>query len=128
MFEFSIVIFQIVIGCLSIAFEVPCGDPGIDLHWPALPLDENLAFTFVCFSLPDHLLDKDPILCDFLHFFWIPGTFELLTPFVDQLKYPSWDGLVTLYHAVFLVPVGDVAVLEFTFDFGDPHHVPILRL
>ena len=121
MFEFSI-------GCLFNAFEVGCGDPRIELHWPALPLEENLLFTFFGCSLPDHLLDKEPILCDFLHFFWIPGTFELLTPIVDQLKYPSWGGLVTLDQEVLLAPVGDVALVEGTFHFADSQHLPLFPL
>ena len=47
------------------ALEVGCGDPPIKPHRPALPHDENLLFTVVSYSLPDHLLDKEKILCDF---------------------------------------------------------------
>ena len=114
MFEFSIgiVFVQIVIGCLLNAFEVGCGDPRIDLPWRALPLQENLLHAFVGCSLPDQLLDKEMILCDFRHFFRIPGSFELLNLFVDQLKYPPWAGLVAVDQEVFLAPVRDVPLVE----------------
>ena len=102
-------------------------DPRIELHWPTLPLDENL-FAFLCCSLPDHLLDKEPILCDFVHFLWIPGNFELLTLFVDQLKYRPMAGLVTLDKEVFLAPVRNVTLVECTFHFADPHHLSHLRV
>ena len=95
-------------------------DPRIELRWPAHSLDENLLVTIVGSSLPDRLLDKETILCYFLHFVWIPGIFELPTTFVDQLKYPSWGGLVTLDQEVFLAPVGDVAIFESTIDLTDP--------
>ena len=106
------------------AFEVGCVDPRIELRWPALPLDENFLLPFVCCSLPDHLLDEEPILCDFFHLFWVPWTFELLTPSVDQIKYPSWGGLVALDQKVLLAAVGDVTLVERTFHFADPDHVP----
>ena len=51
------------------AFEVGCGDPRIELHWQTLPLDETLLITFVGCSLPDHLLDEEPMLCAYVHFF-----------------------------------------------------------
>ena len=36
------------------------------------------------------------IFFDILHLFWIRGTFDLLTPFVDQLKNPTGAGRFTL--------------------------------
>ena len=108
-------------------FEVGCGDPRIELHWPTLPFEGTLLIAFVGCSLPDHLLDQEPILCDFLHV-RIPGNFELHTPFVDQLKYPAWGGLVALDQEVFVAPFGDVPLVERTFHFTDPHHLCRFRL
>ena len=87
-----------------------------------------LFLPFVGFSLADDLLDKEPTLCDFLHFFWIPITLELLTPFVNHCKYLSWGGLVTLEKKVLLAPVRDVPIVKSTLHFSDSHHLPLLHL
>ena len=94
--------------------------PRIELRWRTIPVDENL--------LTDHILDKEPILFDFLHIFGIARILEVLTPFFDLLKYPSWGGYDDLDQEVFLARGGKVTLVECTLHFADTHHLPLLRL
>ena len=68
------------------------------------------------------------LLCDLVHLLGIPGTFILLTHFVDQLKYSTLGGHLTMNREVLLAPGWNGTLMERTFELADSQYLPFLSI